>query len=130
MVEYSGFCTPFEKPTEMPKRNTNKITPVLMTSRDCEDLANMKSKELMELTELNRPSIILKFKTTDELIILCHSKEVASKMFIIESGNQYQKGTEDNCLRWSAKGWQNNYFYFLSLRTAGSSVCHGFSSEV
>lgn len=42
-VEYLHFFSvPFEKPTEMPKRNTNKIIPVLATSKDCKDLANKK----------------------------------------------------------------------------------------
>lgn len=41
------FSTPFEKPTEMPKINTNKRIPVLVTSKDCRDLANKRTEELM-----------------------------------------------------------------------------------
>lgn len=45
------FSTPFEKHIEMPKINTNKIIPVLVTSEDCKDLVNKRTEGLKELTE-------------------------------------------------------------------------------
>lgn len=43
----------------------------------------------------------------------------------------HQKETEDNTRRWFVKGWQNNYFYFLSLGDAmASGVTYNCPNEM